>query len=37
VLLTNAVHPVRRLAGTAQLRAGVHQLVRAALPPAGRR
>ena len=37
VLLTNAVHPVRRLAGTAQLRAGVHQLVRAALPVAGRR
>ena len=35
VLLTNAVHPVRRLAETAQLRAGVHQLVRAGLPAAG--
>jgi CubicO group peptidase (beta-lactamase class C family) len=31
VLLTNAVHPVRRLAETAQFRTQVHQLVRAAL------
>jgi serine-type D-Ala-D-Ala carboxypeptidase len=32
VLLTNAVHPVRRLADTAGLRALVHQGVVAALP-----
>jgi CubicO group peptidase (beta-lactamase class C family) len=31
VLLTNAVHPVRRPAETAQLRAGAHRAVRAAL------